>query len=267
MNTQREKKRLKSFFGKQYFAAFGTTLFLCCVSCSSSDTGAESSSDINRTDTTVVMEQETDQSDSTYSSSTIDIPDGYEIISESDGDVDGDAINEKVVVLNTDEEGDMGIEREVRIYVQTDGYWSVWHQYRGPVLASEHGGMMGDPFEKLEIHNQSIFISHFGGSSDKWSYTHEYEYQNDTWELTSATLIYFRNCAYSETFTYDFKERMCFHTRYTESCNEDGLVLEKTNEIDEMLEIDPSIDVPTMGGFSPGGTILDLNGESGDYYL
>ena len=266
MNKQKKIKPRQWPSGLNRLLVIGLTGLFLISSCSESSSDEVTDEDGIEVDTVTVEEQDLSNSN-TESSTAITYPEDYEIIGEVEGDLDGDDIAEKIVVFNTDETGEMGIEREIRIYVQTDGFWSLWHQYRGPVLASEHGGMMGDPFEKIEIHNQQILINHFGGSSDKWSYTHEFKYNNETWELTAATLIYFRNCAYSETYTYDFEGRTCFHTKYIESCNEDGLVLEKTTEVDELLEIDSSIEIPTIDDFTPGGTLLELDGESDSYYL
>jgi hypothetical protein len=266
MNAQNNNKKGLWPPGFKQLFVVGCVSLCFMNSCSEPENTNGSGAEMEKADTVTVADNDTLNAGG-FEATSITYPEGYEVISETEGDLDGDAISEKVVVLNTDETGEMGIEREIRIYVQTDGYWSLWHQYQGAVLPSEHGGMMGDPFEKLEIHNQNIMISHFGGSSDKWSYTHEFKYNNETWELTAATLIYFRNCAYSETYTYDFEGRTCFHTKHIESCNEDGLVLDKTTEVDELLEIESSVDIPTIDDFTPGGTLLELDGESESYYL
>ena len=66
----------------------------------------------------------------------------------------------------------------------------------GGVLPSEHGGMMGDPFEGLSIDRKCIVIHHFGGSRDKWKYTHRFRNQNRDWELVGSTIQFGAVCDY-----------------------------------------------------------------------
>jgi hypothetical protein len=51
------------------------------------------------------------------------------------------------------------------------------------VLDSDEGGVFGDPFESLSVERGAVVIMHYGGSRDRWGYTHRYRYQNGQWEL------------------------------------------------------------------------------------
>lgn len=198
----------------------------------------------------------------------IEMPEGYEVLSDVLGDLDGDGISERVIVFNTDREGDFGMEREMQIYAEHEGLWSLWHTSVGAILSSDRGGMMGDPFEEIEIVNGNIVIHHFGGSSEKWRYTHEYHYSDDhEWRLSAATMIYFRNCDYSETYTYDLEKSTGFHSRKKEACNENGEITESNMEIEEPLNIDSGQEAPLMDGFEPGDGKISVNGEEDTYYI
>jgi hypothetical protein len=51
------------------------------------------------------------------------------------------------------------------------------------VLDGDEGGAFGDPFESLTIERGAVVIMHYGGSRDRWGYTHRYRYQDGQWML------------------------------------------------------------------------------------
>jgi hypothetical protein len=53
----------------------------------------------------------------------------------------------------------------------------------GAVLDGDEGGVFGDPFESLSVEHGAVVIMHYGGSRDRWGYTHRYRYQDRQWML------------------------------------------------------------------------------------
>lgn len=51
------------------------------------------------------------------------------------------------------------------------------------VLDGDEGGAFGDPFEDLSVERGAVVIMHYGGSRDRWGYTHRYRYQDGQWML------------------------------------------------------------------------------------
>jgi len=51
------------------------------------------------------------------------------------------------------------------------------------VLDGDEGGVFGDPFQGLSVARGVVAIQHYGGSRDRWSFTHKYRFQNGQWEL------------------------------------------------------------------------------------
>jgi len=51
------------------------------------------------------------------------------------------------------------------------------------VLDGDEGGVFGDPFQGLSVERGVVAIQHYGGSRDRWSFTHKYRFQNGQWEL------------------------------------------------------------------------------------
>jgi hypothetical protein len=56
------------------------------------------------------------------------------------------------------------------------------------VLDGDEGGVFGDPFQGLSVARGVVEIQHYGGSRDRWSFTHKYRFQNGQWELIGLQL-------------------------------------------------------------------------------
>lgn len=117
-------------------------------------------------------------------------PEGSEIIQTVDGDLDGDQIPEKVIVYNTRDTTDLGNIREIQILKKAGGKWSILEKSRNAVLESKGGGMMGDPYQDMEIEKGILMITQAGGSSWKWGYTDKYRFQNGRFELIGYASTY-----------------------------------------------------------------------------
>ena len=201
----------------------------------------------------------------TFSITDVKAPKGYAEIVRTTGDLDKDKIPELVVVYNTSEEEDFGITREIQIFKNKNNKWNLWHKSRGAVLPSDHGGMMGDPFEGINITNGILEINHFGGSRWKWSYTHKYRYQKGDFYLIGATIGYGANPEGFTTVDYNLSTGQIDYS--AETLIED----DKTNWDDPDTwnyestdySITRKIKTPIkMNGFYPGDNKVNLkNGD------
>lgn len=221
--------------------------------------------EVNSDTVSVSNETANNPNDASHAVPQVQIPEGYDILQEATGDLDGDEMDEKVIVFNTNREGEMGNERELRVYVLSDGLWSLWYKAIGPVLSSERGGVLGDPFDNLAIRNGQIVIDHYGGSIDRWSYSHSYQHLEDNWYLVEATLSYFQICQYSETYTYDLMNATGYHSRHKDECDDNGVVTKTKIEVEESLVLNKADDKPVMNGFLPGDVEVAVKGKTGDY--
>jgi hypothetical protein len=127
-------------------------------------------------------------------------PKEYRSIKEISGDLNKDSVDEKVVVYNvSDTEDDVeGVDREIIIFKKENGNWIIWHRSKTAVGNSKDGGMMGDPFEDMEIKNGVLLITQSGGSSWKWGYTDKYRFQNNNFELIGYVSNAGKVCEYWE---------------------------------------------------------------------
>ncbi|MCI3939462.1 hypothetical protein MQX03_20010 [Chryseobacterium aahli] len=117
-------------------------------------------------------------------------PKGSEIIQTVDDDLDGDKIPEKVIVYNTKDTTDLGNIRELQILKKSNGKWTILEKSRNAILESRGGGMMGDPYQDMEIKKGILEITQAGGSSWKWGYTDKYRFQNGQFELIGYDSTY-----------------------------------------------------------------------------
>ncbi len=55
------------------------------------------------------------------------------------------------------------------------------------LLKKEEGGIMGDPLQKISINRGSILIEHSGGSREKWTYIHRFNFRDNKFYLIGIT--------------------------------------------------------------------------------
>lgn len=132
------------------------------------------------------------------SGQAIPVPENYVMIDSVSGDLDNDGINELVVAYNTKAEEDFyeSIPRELYIYKMQAGTWTVWKTSQQALYGSRDGGMMGDPFDNIDIKNGILLISQAGGSSWKWGHTDKYRYQDGEFYLIGYSSMAGKLCEY-----------------------------------------------------------------------
>ncbi|CAJ1823222.1 hypothetical protein [Aeromonas hydrophila] len=178
------------------------------------------------------------------------------VIGEAMGDLDKDGIDEKVIVLDTGLDGEIGTQRTLLIYKKKQDKWVLWHSSQGPILDSAHGGMMGDPFISVDIQRGAIVIDHFGGSRHKWSYIHRYRFNNKSWYLIGATVNYGAPCEGFFEFDFNVTTGKATYKTYQDGCeNEDISPNFKTEQRDISIPVTKPIE---MDEFYPGSNKLDI---------
>lgn len=123
------------------------------------------------------------------------VPNGYEIIRETTGDLDKDGINEKVVIYNTADSTVWGIVREIQILKLSKGTWTEWKKSRNALMNGEDS----EPYDLLsivKIENGILVIGHEGGHIGKWHYTDKYRFQNNQFELIGHTSYFAQICEF-----------------------------------------------------------------------
>ena len=152
------------------------------------------------------------------------IPKNYSILDTIKGDLNNDGIDELVVAYNTEKEKEDNFEsvlRELIIYKKEKNDWAVWIKSKDALYGSRDGGMMGDPFEGIEIEKGILLISQNGGSSWKWGHTDKYRYQNGKFYLIGYLSNYGKTCEYWTEVDFNLSTGKMVVKKEYESCEND----------------------------------------------
>ena len=112
-------------------------------------------------------------------------------IALSEADLNGDKLADYILVL----------ERQGQQYLDTPGQrpllillrkpdGGLWQAKRNDkiIFCSTCGGVMGDPFMGVTAKTKKFVVSHYGGSSWRWSATYQFNYSNrdQSWQLVKV---------------------------------------------------------------------------------
>ena len=133
------------------------------------------------------------------------VPPNWKLFEEADGDLNKDSIDDVALIIeNQTPHGDEGKDRVLLILFHTsknaDSYMPA-SRAEHAILSSESGGLLGDPFSRMEIKKNVLRIDFEGGSADKWATTHRYRFQDGAFHLIGAT---FKADYYGKTDVYDY---------------------------------------------------------------
>lgn len=123
------------------------------------------------------------------------IPANYAILDSVGGDLNGDDLRDLIIVLNKKGEDSLSnttsetIKRPLLILFRNklNTELSLQQQNSNVVYCYNCGGVMGDPFTGISINGQSFSVSHYGGSSWRWSRELSFQYNanENKWLLFS----------------------------------------------------------------------------------
>ncbi|WP_146198804.1 hypothetical protein [Pararcticibacter amylolyticus] len=170
------------------------------------------------------------------------------------GDLDKLPGDEAVAVYETPIPADVGFEQVLAIFKKKHDKWMLWHQSAGPLLDTQGGGTMGNPFEGIAIANRAIVVNHFGGSREKWSYKHIYRFQNNDWYLIGASVHFGAPCDYFVDFDYNLSTGDVVAEYQQEICNDEG----KGSEKHWKERFKQKTILPKMDEFIPGNNKVDV---------
>jgi hypothetical protein len=121
------------------------------------------------------------------------VPARWKIMEQAKGDLNKDGIPDAVLVLKNSEEEKDGVDttdmkRLLVIVLGTPaGGYNLSTISEEAILCKDCGGIFGDPFAGIKIARGVIVIEHYGGSNQRWGYTHRWRYQDGDWCLIGLT--------------------------------------------------------------------------------
>lgn len=161
----------------------------------------------------------------------------YQFLDSTIGDLDNDGVEELVVGYNTKEINDSnlfeGVPRELIIYKNNGREWGEWIKSGQALMGSQDGGMMGDPYDGMEIKKGILIINHWGGSSWKWNVTDKYRFQEGQFYLIGYTSNYGRPCDYWEDTDFNLSTGKVIYSVTTDDCEDENYDPEPVEEKNE----------------------------------
>jgi len=120
------------------------------------------------------------------------VPKGCLIREKKEADFNGDGKTDIVMVVEMskkDNESLFGDEPRplIVLFKQADGTYRLSAKSEDFVLCAGCGGVAGDPFMGIEIKKNTFSIHHHGGSSTRWSYKHQFRFQDNDCYLIGKT--------------------------------------------------------------------------------
>ncbi|UMY66277.1 MULTISPECIES: hypothetical protein [unclassified Flavobacterium] len=135
----------------------------------------------------------------------IPVPEGLTPLDSIRGDLDKDGRDERVIVYETvlPDSVYASADRKLCVYKSEGGRWMLWQESDQALMGSRDGGMMGDPYEGIDIKANTLRVTQSGGSSWKWSETDIYRWDGTALRLIGHTSYFGRPCDYFSTFDYN----------------------------------------------------------------
>ncbi|MBD3903972.1 hypothetical protein NAL32_04360 [Chryseobacterium sp. Ch-15] len=176
------------------------------------------------------------------------------------GNLDEDENDEAVAVYEMPNIDREDAEQVLAIYKKQNGKWKITRQTSAPLLSSQSGGMMGNPFNGISISKKSIVIDHFGGSRDKWEYTHRYRFQNGDWFLIGASASFGAPCDYWVKFDYNISTGDATYQKTVENCEKGE------KKVVQSQKLNKKITPPKMDTVVPGDSTFKFPNVKDEIY-
>ena len=195
---------------------------------------------------------------------SVNLPAGLKLVGNAQGDLNKDGQEEQVLVvepLSADDPAAEAPPRRLQVYHQVDGQWELWQEIPGGVLPSDAGGMLGDPFQGVDVERGALVVHHFGGSRIRWNYTHRFRWQNEQWQLIGATIMYGSPCNYWHTYDYNLSVDKVEAKWEEENCDTDQVTVDSFSFRHRIRPL------PNMAEYVPGDLEVSVPERDTEVYF
>jgi len=110
------------------------------------------------------------------------------VLEFASADLNNDNTSDYILILQKNNDKSEGSRTLFIIIRDKENKLKAVKQNNKIVFCGECGGAMGDPFQELEVKPGKFSVSHYGGSSWRWSnlYVFAYSRRDSTWQLVSV---------------------------------------------------------------------------------
>ena len=136
---------------------------------------------------------------------------GTKAIALESADLNGDNSKDYVLILEKEkpekDKHDFPVKQRPLLIIVRDkkNKLSAVKRNENIVMCSECGGVMGDPFQGVEVGEKTFTVNHYGGSGIRWSARYKFNYSriDKTWQLVEV-----KNESYSTADVDDIKSKI-----------------------------------------------------------
>lgn len=134
------------------------------------------------------------------------VPEGFDTIATASGDLNKDKLDDYVLVLKMKKEATFDYAKDnedslfrllVVVFKNNDGY-TLAGKCGEAIMCMGCGGVFGDPFASVTITKGIFIVDHYGGSAQRWAYTHKFRYQNNDFYLIGRSSRAYQSNHYCE---------------------------------------------------------------------
>jgi hypothetical protein len=110
------------------------------------------------------------------------------VLEFASADLNNDKTSDYVLILQKNNDKSEGSRTLFIIIRDKNNLLKVVKQNNKIVYCEECGGAMGDPFQDIEVKPGKFSVSHYGGSSWRWTnlFVFAYSRRDNTWQLVSV---------------------------------------------------------------------------------
>lgn len=121
-------------------------------------------------------------------------PTGWKVLAMTENDLNGDGLIDEVLAIEKIPEKNNPIAddqpRKLLVLLKNkDKQFTLASANENAILCRTCGGAMGDPFLELSSKKNQFSITHYGGSRDRWGYTHFFQFLDGDWRLTDEIIL------------------------------------------------------------------------------
>ena len=137
----------------------------------------------------------------------LSLPKDYSLLDYCEGDLNMDVLSDVVVAIEQ-APGNYSGSRRLYIFMNDNESYNLRYQNKGILLGNQEGGVLGDPYSDISIEDGKLYVSDYGGSSERWG--HIYVFESIEEQLILSNIIRTDFNTHEELYTeynYDLLEK------------------------------------------------------------
>jgi hypothetical protein len=119
-------------------------------------------------------------------------PKGWRVLEKAVGDLNRDGMPDVAIVFKNpaeDRQGQFDVQRLLVVAFKKGAQFERSAFSFDEILCKTCGGVLGDPFQEIKIERNTVVISHYGGSRERWGHKYRYRLEPGGWMRIGETTV------------------------------------------------------------------------------